>query len=137
MSYFKRLETIFIVVVILILAVAYAFLNSQEIPPLPAENDQDASQSELMEETQQVPVSEISYQGEAGKTAMELLKTNFRVETQSFGDLGEFVKSINGVEPDNSHFWSLYVNGQQAQVGASAYVTASNDKLEWKLEEIK
>lgn len=132
MSYFKRLETVFIIIVILILGVAYAFLNNKP-HPLPNNTDTDDTQASM----QQVPSSTVSYHGVDGKNALELLKTNYSVETKSFGDLGEYVQSINGIAPDNTHFWSMYVNGQQSQVGASVYITKSSDTIDWKLEEIK
>lgn len=134
MSYFKRLETIFIIIVILILGVAYAFLNNTP-HPLPGTTNTNTDNSQTS--TQQVPSSAVSYHGVDGKTALELLKSNYSVETKSFGDLGEYVQSINGIAPDNTHFWSMYVNGQQSQVGASAYITKSSDTIDWKLEEIK
>lgn len=79
--------------------------------------------------------SGISYKGQNGKTALDLLKSNYKVETQSFTG-GEFVKSINGQTPDNNHFWAFYVNGQEATIGASQYVTKDGDTVEWKMKQI-
>ncbi len=78
----------------------------------------------------------VSYQGEDGKNALELLKKDHQVETES-SSFGDFVKSIDGVSPDQSHFWSFTVNGQMSEVGASAYTTKSSDQIEWRLEEIR
>jgi hypothetical protein len=75
--------------------------------------------------------------GEDGKNALELLKAKYKVETKSFGDMGEFVQSINDQAPDNKHFWAFYVNGQQAQVGAGSYITRTSDLIEWRMDEIK
>ncbi len=66
---------------------------------------------------------------------MQLLQEKYRIETQSFSS-GEFVKSINGVEANSSHYWAFYINGQQATVGAGQYVTKDGDVVEWKMEEI-
>src|SRR6185369_14025822 len=79
----------------------------------------------------------ISYKGEQGKTALELLRASHRVETKTFKGVGEFVQSIDGVTPDSKHFWSFYVNGQPATVGADQYKTQDSDTLSWKLEAIK
>lgn len=86
----------------------------------------------------QAPVAaqNYSYQGEQGKTALELLKAKYKVETKEFTGVGEYVTSINGVVADSKHFWSFYVNGQPAQVGAGQYQSKSTDQIEWKLEEI-
>jgi hypothetical protein len=80
---------------------------------------------------------QISYQGQEGKNALELLKQKYPVEVKSFSGVGEFVDAINGVKPDEKHFWSFYVNGAQSNTGASTYITKSSDVIEWKLEEIK
>lgn len=71
------------------------------------------------------------------KTALDILKDSYQVQTKSFGDAGEFVESINEVKPDSKHFWSFYVNGKQSNVGAGSYEVQNGDSLEWKLEEIK
>lgn len=80
---------------------------------------------------------EISYEGIDGKTALEILKENHQVETNSFGEFGEFVKSINGIDPSPTHFWAFYLNGQPSQVGAGAYQTQTGDSITWKLEKIQ
>ena len=79
----------------------------------------------------------ISYRGIEGRTALELLKTKYNVETQEFTGLGEFVTAIDGVASNSSNFWAFYINGEQAQVGAGSYITKSTDLIEWRLEEIK
>jgi len=84
----------------------------------------------------QTQSSTISYKGEDGKTALELLKSKYKVETQSFSSGGEFVKTINGTAPDSSHYWSFYINGVESSVGAGSYTTKSSDTIEWKLKEI-
>ena len=80
---------------------------------------------------------EISYQGVEGKTALELLKSSHKVESQSFGEFGEFVQSIDEIKPGPTHFWAFYVNGEQAEVGASAYQTKDSDQITWKLTKIE
>jgi len=81
----------------------------------------------------QTQVSEISYQGQEGKTAMELLKASHQVEATPF-DFGDMVTSIDGVKPDSSQFWAFYVNGQASMVGADAYQTKNGDQITWKLD---
>ncbi len=72
------------------------------------------------------------------KTALDLLKSGHNVETKSFSGVGEFVESINGVKADGKkEFWAFYLNGQQAQVGASDYKPKNGDVIEWKVEKIK
>jgi len=86
---------------------------------------------------QNTQTSNITYQGQQGKTALDLLKSKYpgQVQTQTFSS-GEFVKSINGITPDKEHYWSFFVNGKESTVGASQYVTKDGDSIEWKLQQI-
>lgn len=78
------------------------------------------------------------YEGENGRTALEILKEKYTVQTKEFSGIGEYVISIDGKKEDTGkNFWAFYVNGEQAQVGASSYQTKNGDKIEWKLELIK
>lgn len=77
----------------------------------------------------------VSYQGFDGKNALELLKANATVETQNYEGIGELVTSINGVPSTAENYWIFYVNGEQAQVGASEFVTKSTDQLSWRYEQ--
>lgn len=78
----------------------------------------------------------ISYKGVEGKTALELLKAQYQVETQNYEGVGEFVKSINGVTPSKDQFWAFYVNGVSSNVGAGQYQSKADDQIEWKLDTI-
>ena len=78
----------------------------------------------------------VSYDGQEGKTALELLKSLTSVETQSSA-YGDFVTSVNGLKADSAkEYWSFYVNGAYASEGAGTYKTSSTDKIEWKLESL-
>jgi hypothetical protein len=79
---------------------------------------------------------QISYQGQQGRTALDILKQTHSVDTQEFAGFGEFVTGINGVSAGTTHFWAFYVNGKMADVGADAYITKDSDVVEWKLEKI-
>lgn len=78
---------------------------------------------------------EISYQGIAGKNALEILKSNHNVETKKFS-FGEMVQSIDGVKAPATHFWAFYVNDKLAEVGASDFQTKTSDQISWKLVKI-
>ena len=75
----------------------------------------------------------VSYKGQDGKNAMEILKATHTVavKTYSFGDM---VQSIDGLASDSTTYWAFYVNGKSSDVGAGDYNTASTDTLEWRLE---
>lgn len=77
----------------------------------------------------------VSYKGVDGQDALTLLKNHETVQTKhySFGDL---VTSINGTSGTGPKYWSFYVNGKLAAVGAGTYVTHKGDTIEWKLQKL-
>jgi hypothetical protein len=76
----------------------------------------------------------VSYQGQDGTTALELLKQNANAITED-SSFGEFVSAINGVgDSSDDSYWLYYVNGEPAQVGAGDYVTSNTDVIEWRYE---
>jgi outer membrane lipopolysaccharide assembly protein LptE/RlpB len=83
------------------------------------------------------PEQTITLNGENNKTALEILQSTYQVETKTYENMGEFIETINGLKPDNKHFWAFYINGQMAEVGAGQYQSKDGDVLEFKLEEIK
>lgn len=72
----------------------------------------------------------VSYAGQDGKNALELLQADHHVDASDEG----FVNAIDGVKPGEKEFWAFYVNGEQAQVGAKDYQTKNSDHVEWTLE---
>ena len=79
---------------------------------------------------------EVSYEGQTGKTALEVLKSLAEVETKE-SSFGEFVVSINGVEADGmTKFWAFYVNGNLANEGAGTYQTKDGEQIEWRVEAV-
>ncbi len=79
---------------------------------------------------------EVSYEGVAGKTALELLlELDPSAEVSGEGEMA-FVTGINGRTADQAaqEFWSLSVNGEMAQVGAGSLVTEDGDVITWTLE---
>jgi len=76
----------------------------------------------------------VTYQGQENKTALELLKQKADVVTKD-SSYGPYVHSINGVQGGTGgKYWTFYVNGKMAQVGANTYITKGGDKVEWKFE---
>jgi len=78
-------------------------------------------------------LTQISYQGQTGKNALDLLKQHAKVQTKhySFGDL---VTSINGVAGNGPKYWTFYVDGKMASVGASSYTAKNSDNIMWRLQ---
>lgn len=76
------------------------------------------------------PSGSISYAGQDGKNALELLQANHIVDVSAAG----FVNAINDVKPGDRQFWALYVNCKQAEVGAKDYQAKNSDVIYWQLE---
>lgn len=105
------------------------------------ENDKPQTKKTVQTQTvQKLTVSEdkktVSYEGQTGKTALEILQTLAEVKTEA-SSFGDFVSGINGVDADSSkEYWSFYVNGAYASEGAGTYQTKDGEKIEWRLEQL-
>lgn len=119
-----------------ILLVSNIFYDDGSVKTLSA-NEQPTSTTEVVDQNSEVTVSEdgatISYPGEDGKTALQLLKEKTHVNTKD-SSFGEYVTAINGDDGGGSQYWLFYVNDAAATVGAGDYVTNSGDNVEWRLE---
>lgn len=72
-----------------------------------------------------------------GETALELLSSSHTVTAKGQKE-NAFVTAIDGeIANSEKEFWSFYVNGTQAQVGAGSYILKNNDTIEWKIEAFK
>ncbi len=75
----------------------------------------------------------ISYQGEDGKTVLELLQRNHRVETKD-SSFGTFVTAVDGVSQTDNSFWLYYVDGKAGEAAADKTTTQNNQTVEWRYE---
>lgn len=117
---------------------AWIFVSQQNDTEQAAPQETDnTSQVAETNETQDEGFAEVegdvSYDGQAGRTALELLEEEAEVEMQGEGEMA-FVTSIDGVAAGENQFWAFYVNGESAPVGAGSYVTEEGDRIAWRLE---
>lgn len=77
-----------------------------------------------------VSTNVVSYTGQDGKNALELLQSTHQVDATAPG----YVNAIDSIKAGDHQFWAFYVNGKQAEVGAKDYQTKTGDAIEWKLE---
>ena len=85
-----------------------------------------------------VQVDYIRYPGREGQNAFQLLQDAVgkdKVKYKQY-DFGVFVEEIGGLKPDAEHFWKLYYNGKESQVGADRLATHKGDVLEWVVEKV-
>jgi hypothetical protein len=78
-------------------------------------------------------ITQISYHGIAGQTALVLLEKHAVVQVKHYS-FGDMVLSIDNVKGDGPKYWTFYVNGKEASVGAGSYKTKSTDTIAWKLQ---
>lgn len=85
--------------------------------------------------TQQEPATTIHYIGEKGQTALvQLERINARVVTKK-ASFGTYVDSINGLKGGvNGKYWTFYVDGKMANVGADAYTAKGGEEIVWKYQ---
>jgi len=81
---------------------------------------------------EQQQITQISYYGQQGQNALALLKKHASVQTHHYS-FGDMVVSINGVKGTGPKYWTFYVNGKEASVGAGNYATKNSDLLKWEL----
>lgn len=90
--------------------------------------------SAVTEQKEQKQVMHIAYDGEEGKNALDLLNENADVETKD-SSYGPYVDSIGGIKGGtDGKYWTFYINGEAAAVGAGAYITKEGDMIEWKFQ---
>lgn len=67
-----------------------------------------------------------------GETALDLLQRTQQAQT-STSSYGILVENINGFQNGtDKKYWSYYVNGKMADVGAGVYRLQINDHIEWR-----
>lgn len=77
----------------------------------------------------------VSYTGQKDKTALAQLKETVSGVVTKSSDYGEYVQSIGeDIGGVDDKYWSFYVNGKMASVGAGSYVAKGGEKIEWKFE---
>ncbi|WP_249869079.1 DUF4430 domain-containing protein [Oceanobacillus saliphilus] len=74
-----------------------------------------------------------------GDTAFDVLeKADGKLESDSYGDMGEFITGINGTQEEfGQNFWSFYVNGEFQSMGASSTEVSNGDNIQFVLTTIE
>ena len=76
----------------------------------------------------------VAYNGQEGKTALELLREKATIKTQT-SSYGEYVEEINEIKSGvNGKYWIFYVDGRMGEVGADQHQTTSDELIEWRFE---
>lgn len=117
-----------IIAVIIVVIGLGVYGTTRRAEPTPVQSESPISSSPTVS-----PATTVFYDGENGKTALELLQTKYRVEVQD-SSYGAFVTSINGLKNTDKKFWLFYVNGTAASEGAGTYETKNSQQIEWRYQ---
>ncbi|WP_246256625.1 DUF4430 domain-containing protein [Isoptericola halotolerans] len=109
-----------------------------EDDPAPEASVEASTEADAGDEAPAQDVTELSYAGEDGQTALDLLLVHDpEAEVSGEGEMA-FVTAIKGhAAEDGAEFWAFYVDGEMAQVGAGSFETEDGQQIQWKLEEIE
>ena len=84
--------------------------------------------------TTQQPVDRVAYIGTKGLSILTQLRQVAQVETQT-SSYGEYVTGINGLQGGtDGKYWTYYIDGKLATVGAASYTSIGGERVEWKFE---
>lgn len=72
----------------------------------------------------------VSYTGQDGKNALELLVETHQVDSES-SSMGTFVKAIDSVEIGDGYYWLISVNDTMAMSAADKIMTQPTDTIRW------
>lgn len=115
-----------------LLAIGVTTVVLVNLDDTPQTEQQQTHQPTEIEKNEQVEV--VSFTAEPDKTVLDQLASHAAIETKE-STYGTYVDSINGKKGgEGGKYWTFYVDGQMAQVGAGAYVTEGGEKIEWKFE---
>lgn len=78
-------------------------------------------------------LTELSYHGRRGYDALTLLRQYADVQAKHYS-FGDMVVAINGSVGDGPKYWTFYVNGKEASIGAGTYQTKDTDTIMWRLQ---
>jgi len=80
---------------------------------------------------------EITYPAKAGETSLDQLKQEADNVITKQSAYGEYVDSIEGHKGGTDEkYWSFYIDGTMATVGAGSYTQKGGETIEWKFQKL-
>lgn len=127
----KLLITLIAVVIVFGLALgAAALYKSKQNPTTSSQRSPELVASETGR-------TEISYSATPGISALQQLRSEAEDVVVLESEYGQLIDSIEGHKGGaDGKYWSFYVNGEMAQVGAGDYVQKKGDVIEWKFQKL-
>jgi hypothetical protein len=102
---------------------------------LNARDDAPVQKAATTQKNEVRPATTVRFTAIADKTVLEQLRTQAGEVTVKDSSYGEYVEAIDGLKggTDNK-YWTYYVNGQMANIGAGEYVAKGGEEIVWKFE---
>lgn len=98
----------------------------------------DSTAAATVSTVQKVQPDSVSYTGKKGVTALVQLKETADGVVTKSSSYGDYVDGIGERKGGtDGKYWSFYVDGKMASVGAGAYVSKGGEKIEWKFEKVQ
>lgn len=103
---------------------------------------QDANKTTTDNKTETVQVQSdpayVTYTAIEGKTSLAQLKETASGVGTKTTEYGEYVDSIGAlVGGTDGNYWSFYIDGEMASVGAGSYIQKGGEKIEWKFQNLQ
>lgn len=93
----------------------------------------NTTSQEASNKTQKDNKEYIAYKGVKGDNALKTLKEVNKSVVTKTSDFGEYVDSVNNLQGGtDGKYWSFYVNGELASIGADSYIATGEETIEWK-----
>ena len=79
----------------------------------------------------------VTYEGEQGKTALEILQSICEIETKTTAEGAIItVVAIDGIKASSPDYWAFYLNSQYALNSPNNILTTETDLIKWQLESV-
>jgi hypothetical protein len=89
------------------------------------------------EPAQKTGRTEITYVALPGMTSLAQLQLEADDVVVTESEYGKLVDSIEGHKGGNGgKYWSFYINGEMAPIGADAYIQQEGDTVLWKFQKL-
>jgi hypothetical protein len=89
-------------------------------------------------QVKKVQSDNVSYVGQKGVTALAQLKDVAEGVVTKSSSYGDYVNAIGErTSGSDGKYWTFYVDGKLASVGAGAYTAKGGEKIEWKFEKLQ
>lgn len=78
--------------------------------------------------------TQFSQTGQDGKTVLEILRQDHKIETVDQGSLGVYITAIDGKAVGPDGFWIFYIDKKLGDMSVDKTYTTNTQTIEWRYE---